>query len=160
MAPLVLAHLLCVFFFFCPRFVMPLFPPFYTYTYLTLLRFSPSLAFFRRPYTLSAQPSTFPSGARLFAEFDVGETLARRDLRIGSTIRVCVSSHSMSAGKKAATVLPFLFVLLLGLAYLKISRTRGQAKRSAWSDKLEKRMSTISADWKAITPGGPKEAVR
>ncbi|KAJ7616221.1 hypothetical protein DFH06DRAFT_957216, partial [Mycena polygramma] len=72
-----------------------------------------------------------------------------------------VSTHSMSAGKKAAAVvLPLLFVILLGLAYLKISRARGAAKRSAWSEKLDKRMSTISTDWKAITPGGAKEAVR
>ncbi|KAJ6460456.1 hypothetical protein C8R47DRAFT_929986, partial [Mycena vitilis] len=72
-----------------------------------------------------------------------------------------VSTHRMSAGKTAAAViLPLLFVILLGLAYLKISRARGAAKRSAWSEKLDKRMSTISTDWKAITPGGAKEAVR
>ncbi|KAJ7869458.1 hypothetical protein B0H14DRAFT_3440647 [Mycena olivaceomarginata] len=72
-----------------------------------------------------------------------------------------VSFHSLTPGKKAAAVLlPLLFVLLLGLAYLKVSRARGQAKRSAWSGKLDKRMSTISADWKSITPGGAREAVR
>ncbi|KAJ7451086.1 hypothetical protein FB451DRAFT_1051600 [Mycena latifolia] len=72
-----------------------------------------------------------------------------------------VSSHKLSHGATAAAVLlPLLFVLLLGAAYLKISRARGAAKRSAWSEKLDKRMSTISADWKAITPGGAKVAVR
>ncbi|KAJ6534893.1 hypothetical protein B0H19DRAFT_1271571 [Mycena capillaripes] len=72
-----------------------------------------------------------------------------------------ISSHSLTPGKKAAAVLlPLLFVLLLGLAYLKISRARGAAKRSAWSEKLDKRMSTISTDWKSITPGGAREAVR
>ncbi|KAF7341761.1 hypothetical protein MSAN_02030400 [Mycena sanguinolenta] len=54
------------------------------------------------------------------------------------------STHKLSAGKKAAA----------------IKRTRGQAKRSAWSETLDKRMSMISADWKSITPGGAKEAVR
>ncbi|KAJ7027680.1 hypothetical protein C8F04DRAFT_1293974 [Mycena alexandri] len=46
-------------------------------------------------------------------------------------------------GKKAAAViLPLLFVLLLGLAYLKISRAKGAAKRSAWSEKL-----AFCVDW-------------
>ncbi|KAJ6632069.1 hypothetical protein B0H10DRAFT_1975910 [Mycena sp. CBHHK59/15] len=72
-----------------------------------------------------------------------------------------ISSRHLSRGKTAAAVLlPLLFCLLLGLAYLKISRARGAAKRSAWSEKLDKRMSTISVDWKSITPGGAKEAVR
>ncbi|KAJ7362764.1 hypothetical protein DFH08DRAFT_951003 [Mycena albidolilacea] len=66
----------------------------------------------------------------------------------------------LSAGKKAAAVsLALFFVLLLGLAHLKISRARGAAKRSTWSEKLNKRMSTISVDWKSMTPGGAKEAV-
>ncbi|KAK7028692.1 hypothetical protein R3P38DRAFT_3267532 [Favolaschia claudopus] len=72
-----------------------------------------------------------------------------------------VSHHTMSAGKKAAAILlPLLFVGLCVLAYLKMSRARGAAKRSAWSEKLDKRMSTISADWKSITPGGAREGVR
>ncbi|KAJ7470098.1 hypothetical protein B0H11DRAFT_2237689 [Mycena galericulata] len=72
-----------------------------------------------------------------------------------------VSSHPLSPGKKAAAaLLPLLFVILLGFLYLKHTRARGQKKRSAWSEKLDKRMSSISADWRAITPGGAKEAVR
>ncbi|KAF8209681.1 hypothetical protein K438DRAFT_1753332 [Mycena galopus ATCC 62051] len=72
-----------------------------------------------------------------------------------------VSSHKVSPGGKAAAVLlPLIFVALLGFAYLKWKRGKGQAKRSEWSEKLDKRMSTISVDWKSITPGGAKEAVR
>ncbi|KAJ7470005.1 hypothetical protein B0H11DRAFT_1388701 [Mycena galericulata] len=72
-----------------------------------------------------------------------------------------VSAHPLSPGKKAAAaLLPLLFVILLGFLYLKHTRARGQKKRSAWSEKLDKRMSSISADWRAITPGGAKEAVR
>ncbi|KAJ7082270.1 tRNA synthetases class I-domain-containing protein [Mycena belliarum] len=41
-----------------------------------------------------------------------------------------------------------------------ISRARGTAKGTEWSEKLDKRTSTISADWKAFTPGGAKEAIR
>ncbi|KAJ7084906.1 hypothetical protein B0H15DRAFT_951392 [Mycena belliarum] len=55
-----------------------------------------------------------------------------------------VSSHKLSHGATAAV----------------ISRARGPAKRTEWSEKLDKRTSTISADWKAFTPGGAKEAIR
>ncbi|KAJ7771265.1 hypothetical protein DFH07DRAFT_734583, partial [Mycena maculata] len=72
-----------------------------------------------------------------------------------------VSTHKLSGGKTAAAVLlPLLFLVLLGLAYLKISRARGAAKRSAWSEKLDKRMSTISETWKPVTAVGAREAVR
>ncbi|CAK5270252.1 unnamed protein product [Mycena citricolor] len=72
-----------------------------------------------------------------------------------------VSSHTLSPGKKAAAViLPLLFCMLIGATYLKLSRARGKAKRAEWSEKIDKRMSTISTDWKSITAGGAKEAVR
>ncbi|KAJ7672959.1 hypothetical protein B0H14DRAFT_3688331 [Mycena olivaceomarginata] len=58
----------------------------------------------------------------------------------------------MSAGKEAAVILlPLSFVLLLRIAFLKISRTRVAAKCSAWSEQRDERMSTIFADWKSIT---------
>ncbi|KAJ7717784.1 hypothetical protein B0H16DRAFT_1475884 [Mycena metata] len=102
--------------------------------------------------TYAAPASGVPAAADLSGGSSTGGT---------TTVVSGVSSHSLSAGKKAAAVLlPLLFVLLLVLAYLKVSRAKGAAKRSAWSEKLDKRMSTISADWKSITPGGAKEAVR
>ncbi|KAF7321768.1 hypothetical protein MKEN_00698500 [Mycena kentingensis (nom. inval.)] len=117
--------------------------------------------------------STIPAGPVFEATYtNNGTTPPAADVSIASTssdtttvVTVTsvsgVSSHHMSAGKKAAAVLlPLLFVILLGLAYLKISRARGAAKRSEWSEKLDKRMSTISADWKSMTGAGAKEAVR
>ncbi|KAJ7072126.1 hypothetical protein C8F01DRAFT_953349, partial [Mycena amicta] len=114
--------------------------------------------------------STIPAGPVFQATYTSnGTTPAAADTTItgDSTTIVTVtavsgvSSHNLSSGKKAAAVLlPLLFVILLGLAYVKISRARGAAKRGEWSEKLDKRMSTISADWKSITAGGAKEAVR
>lgn len=114
--------------------------------------------------------STIPAGPVFQATYTSnGTTPAAADTTItgDSTTIVTVtavsgvSSHTLSGGKKAAAVLlPLLFVILLGLAYVKISRARGAAKRGEWSEKLDKRMSTISADWKSITAGGAKEAVR
>jgi hypothetical protein len=110
---------------------------------------------FTATYTANTTGPVPPAADTSLSSQDTGSTT------VTPTGIAGVSSHSMSAGKKvAAVLLPLLFVLLLGLAYLKISRARGQAKRSAWSEKLDKRMSTISTDWKAITPGGAREAVR
>ncbi|KAJ7270218.1 hypothetical protein C8J57DRAFT_1180347 [Mycena rebaudengoi] len=72
-----------------------------------------------------------------------------------------VSQHHLSKGRTAAAVLlPLFFVGLAFLAYMKWSRGRTQKKKAAWSEKLDKRMSTISADWKSITGAGAKEVVR
>nr|GAT43500.1 predicted protein [Mycena chlorophos] len=80
---------------------------------------------------------------------------------VTTTTLAGVSSHKLTGGQKAAAVLlPLLFVILLALAYVKISRARGAAKRTEWSEKLDKRMSTISTDWKSITAAGASEAVR
>ncbi|KAJ7882731.1 hypothetical protein B0H14DRAFT_1458209 [Mycena olivaceomarginata] len=103
--------------------------------------------------TYAAPASGIPAAADLSGGSNSGATTV-----VTATALSGVSSHSLSPGEKAAAVLlPLLFVLLLTLAYLKISRAKGAAKRSAWSEKLDKRMSTISADWKSITPGGAKE---
>ncbi|KAJ7076734.1 hypothetical protein B0H15DRAFT_790285, partial [Mycena belliarum] len=72
-----------------------------------------------------------------------------------------LTKHKLSKGATAAAVLlPLIFVLLLIFAYLKVSRARGAARRSEWSEKLDKRMSTISTDWKSVTAAGAKEAIR
>ncbi|KAJ7187417.1 hypothetical protein C8R46DRAFT_856244, partial [Mycena filopes] len=111
---------------------------------------------FTATYAAPAAGASVPAAADLTSGPQSGGSTV-----VTATALAGVSTHSMSAGKKAAAVLlPLIFVLLLGLAYLKVSRARGAAKRSAWSEKLDKRMSTISQDWKAITPGGAKEAVR
>ncbi|KAA1473199.1 hypothetical protein DENSPDRAFT_859800 [Dentipellis sp. KUC8613] len=70
--------------------------------------------------------------------------------------------HGPSKGVIAAAVIvPILFIaLLVGLAYLKIARDHGKEKRKRFSQMVDKRMSTISSDWKSITPAGANAAIR
>ncbi|KAJ6600488.1 hypothetical protein DFH09DRAFT_595930 [Mycena vulgaris] len=111
---------------------------------------------FTATYTTNTSVTAVPAAADpAQASADDGRTAVTASAITG------VSSHKLTKGATAAAVLlPLIFVLLLGALYLKFQRARGAAKRSAWSEKLDKRMSTISADWKAITPGGAREAVR
>ncbi|KAI0312762.1 hypothetical protein OF83DRAFT_1086801 [Amylostereum chailletii] len=70
--------------------------------------------------------------------------------------------HGLSKGAVAAAVLiPLLVIgfLVVG-AYLRLKRAREQDKRKRWSEAIDKRMSTISHDWKVMTPGGANAAIR
>lgn len=72
------------------------------------------------------------------------------------------SKHGMSKGAVAAAViLPLLAIAaLIGAAYIKLSRAKGKDKRKQWSEQIDKRMSTISTDWKSVTPAGAAAAIR
>jgi len=68
----------------------------------------------------------------------------------------------LSHGKiAAAVILPLLIVggLILA-AWLKLTRAKTEEKSKRWSEAVDKRMSTISTDWKSITPGGASAAIR
>ncbi|KAI0668098.1 hypothetical protein C8Q78DRAFT_980400 [Trametes maxima] len=75
---------------------------------------------------------------------------------------VSTGSHGLSKGAIAAAVLlPLLFLIGLGVAaYIKISRTKGKEKRKRYSEAVDKRMSTISTDWKSMTGAGANAAIR
>lgn len=71
------------------------------------------------------------------------------------------TNSSSSKGKIAAGVLVPLFFIALGLYfYIKISRAKGKEKRRRFSEAVDKRMSTISSDWKSITTVGATAAIR
>ncbi|KAG7448007.1 uncharacterized protein BT62DRAFT_986106 [Guyanagaster necrorhizus] len=70
-------------------------------------------------------------------------------------------SSSMSAGKIAAAVIvPLLFVGLCVAAWIKWQRMKGQEKRKRFSEAVDKRMSTISQDWKSLSAAGASAAIR
>jgi hypothetical protein len=72
-----------------------------------------------------------------------------------------ISHKSLAPGKTAAAVIiPLLIVALVVGAYLKISRARGKEKRQRWSQAVDKRMSTISTDWKSMSGAGANAAIR
>jgi len=69
-------------------------------------------------------------------------------------------SH-LSGGKIAASVImPILIVALAVFAWLKFSRAKGKAKRKEWTEAVDKRMSTISTDWKSMSAAGASAAIR
>lgn len=72
------------------------------------------------------------------------------------------SHHGLAKGKIAAAVLiPLLVIIALVVgAYIKISRSRGREQRKQWTEAVDKRMSTISTDWKSISPAGATAAIR
>ncbi|KDQ51751.1 hypothetical protein JAAARDRAFT_62289 [Jaapia argillacea MUCL 33604] len=63
-------------------------------------------------------------------------------------------------GIAAAVIFPLLIVGGLVYAYLRWSRARGREKRKRWSEAVDKRMSTISTDWKSISAAGAQAAIR
>jgi len=75
---------------------------------------------------------------------------------------VANANEKTSSGKKAAAgILVPLFLILLGVAvYIKLKRNREQAKRRAWTEKIDTRMSTISTDWKSVSAAGAQAAIR
>lgn len=84
------------------------------------------------------------------------------DVSGGVTENVNNFKHGMSKGAiAAAVILPLLVVgALIGAAYIKLSRAKGKDKRKQWSEQVDKRMSTISTDWKSVTPAGATAAIR
>ncbi|KAG6875484.1 hypothetical protein C0993_008995 [Termitomyces sp. T159_Od127] len=71
------------------------------------------------------------------------------------------TSKSISPGATAAAVLfPLLIVGAAIFAYLRYQRRRASAKSKRFSQALDKRMSTISADWKSISAAGAHAAIR
>lgn len=71
------------------------------------------------------------------------------------------TSKSLSPGATAAAVLlPLLFVGLAVFAYLRYQRRRASAQSKRFSQALDKRMSTISTDWKSISAAGAQAAIR
>ncbi|KZT30007.1 hypothetical protein NEOLEDRAFT_1083690 [Neolentinus lepideus HHB14362 ss-1] len=63
-------------------------------------------------------------------------------------------------GIAAAVIFPLLVVALCVAAYIKFTRERGKEKRKRWSEAVDKRMSTISTDWKSISAAGASAAIR
>ena len=71
-------------------------------------------------------------------------------------------TNHLSKGKIAAAVIMPLLVVIAIFAgmYIWKQRKQGRQNRKAWNEAMDKRMSTISADWKSITPAGATAAVR
>ncbi|KAF5372294.1 hypothetical protein D9757_009612 [Collybiopsis confluens] len=72
------------------------------------------------------------------------------------------SSSHLSGGKIAAAVIMPLLVVgaICAFLWIKRSRSKGKADRQRWSEKVDKRMSVVSADWQSTTLAGAQHAIR
>jgi hypothetical protein len=108
--------------------------------------------------------STLPAGPVFTA------TVGSGDKSSGSTVSSSIQDVNNfstphtgpSKGKVAAAVIfPLLIVGgLITAAWLKFNRAKTEEKRKRWSEAVDKRMSTISTDWKSISPAGASAAIR
>ncbi|KAF9222239.1 hypothetical protein BS17DRAFT_756392 [Gyrodon lividus] len=111
--------------------------------------------------------SNFPAAPVFTATYTAptsGSTPATADLTAPNTatyVNNFPTNTSLSKGKIAAGVLiPLLFIALGIATYIRISRARGKEKRKRFSEAVDKRMSTISTDWKSISAAGASAAIR
>jgi len=70
--------------------------------------------------------------------------------------------HGLSGGEiAAAVIIPVLLIISLCVAYyLKISRAKGRDESRRRSEAIDRRMSTVSTDWKPMSISGASAAVR
>jgi len=67
----------------------------------------------------------------------------------------------LSPGRTAAAVImPLLVVALLIAVYIRWNRLKGKEQRMQFSVAVDKRMSTISTDWKSMSTAGASAAIR
>jgi hypothetical protein len=110
--------------------------------------------------------SPYPAGPIFNVTYTApsGATPASADLSKGESAVTVVKNalKHLSGGKVAAAVImPLLVVIGLGvLAYIKLRRERGREERKQWTEAIDKRMSTISTDWKPISAAGAQAAIR
>ncbi|KAG1769059.1 hypothetical protein EV702DRAFT_979112 [Suillus placidus] len=119
--------------------------------------------------TSNTQPflSPFPAGPVFTATYTApsdGSTPASADLSSpnGVTYVGNFSSNSSSnSGKIAAGILVPLIFIGLGIAvYFKLNRAKSKEKSRRFSEAIDKRMSTISVDWKSMSAAGASAAIR
>ena len=113
--------------------------------------------------------ATLPAGP-LFtvsysADSDASGALATSDTTATTNIEQVNNfntNHSSNKGKIAAAVIvPLLVIIALVVgAYIEISRSKGKEQRKQWTEAVDKRMSTISTDWKSMSAAGATAAIR
>ncbi|KAL4064691.1 hypothetical protein V8B97DRAFT_2105880 [Scleroderma yunnanense] len=119
--------------------------------------------------TSGTQPflSPLPAGPVFTATYTAptsGSTPAGADLSTPNTISYVnnfPTPKSLTSGKIAAGILIPLLFIGLGIAYyIKMSRIKSKEKSKRFSYAVDKRMSTISSDWKSISAAGASAAIR
>ncbi|PSR77440.1 hypothetical protein PHLCEN_2v7871 [Hermanssonia centrifuga] len=113
--------------------------------------------------------ASLPAGPVFTATYTApssGETPVDADTTIPENATQLVNNlpkdTHLSKGKVAAAVLmPIIVVLvIIGVVYIKMSRKKVKQEHKRWSQAVDKRMSTIATDWKAMSPAGAQAAIR
>lgn len=109
----------------------------------------------------------YPAGPVFTAKYDKNAgTVAAADADTstpdaGWTTIKTEEPKSLTSGKIAAGVLiPLLFIGLLAFAWVKYNRRRRHEKSKRYSQAMDKRMSTISTEWKSMSAAGASAAIR
>jgi hypothetical protein len=101
--------------------------------------------------------STIPAGPLFDATFNTSDPAtssisSTSDGNIIQTVHNNYNGGGLSKGGIAAAVIfPLLFVALVVAAYVKFTRVKEAEKRKRWSQAVDKRMSTISTDWRTMS---------
>ncbi|KAM6500011.1 hypothetical protein JOM56_005519 [Amanita muscaria] len=107
--------------------------------------------------------SPLPAGPVFNATYTApnGNVPSAADLTLENGTSTASTSSSSSRGKVAAGVLiPLIFIGIGIFAYIRYQRRIGREKRKRWSEAVDKRMSTISTDWKSMSAAGAQAAIR
>ncbi|KAI6014360.1 hypothetical protein EDC04DRAFT_2609009 [Pisolithus marmoratus] len=119
--------------------------------------------------TSGSQPflSPLPAGPIFTATYTAptsGPTSAGADLSTPDTVTYVnnfPTPSSLTSGRIAAGVLVPLLFIGLGVAYyIKMSRVKAKEKSQRFSQAIDRRMSTISTDWRSMSAAGATAAIR
>lgn len=79
----------------------------------------------------------------------------------GDDVKQEVAERELSKGKIAAGILiPLLFIALAIFGYIKFQRRKARKAREEWTEKVDRRMSVVSQDWRSMTVTGAQAGIR
>ena len=104
--------------------------------------------------TYSPNPSSSANPAANTNIIDSGVTRVD-DLQNQQATKKAISGHTA-----VAVLFTLIFLALIIVGYIKWKRRKEHQKRKAWTEKIDKRMSTISTDWKSVSAAGAQAAIR
>jgi hypothetical protein len=71
------------------------------------------------------------------------------------------NTHTSGGKVAAAVVIPLLLIICIAIAaVVRLRRQSGKDERKRWSEAVDRRMSTISTEWKPISVAGAQAAIR
>ena len=116
--------------------------------------------------------STFPAGPVFTATYSPPASLTSPPpaadtsivdsgiTRVNDLANQQATKKAISSRTAAAVLIPLIFIALAIAAFVRWKRRQQHQKRQAWTEKVDKRMSTISTEWKSVSAAGAQAAIR